>query len=147
MPYTVTRQIQWPDGDAVVEVSAGGRDYSNPDALMQRYEGEFEEFLDPALAAEAAIAICRAWRRDGRKDAKVAWGSTGGMTLPFDPSTFRALRRWAKAARKRLPTCDGCGDLLPQQPYRVGDHEEWFCHEYCAERFERDLQQQESEVA
>ena len=42
--YTVTRQCQWPDGDNVVEVSVGGIDYCNPDALSPKYAGEFEEY-------------------------------------------------------------------------------------------------------
>lgn len=30
--YTVTRQHQWPDGGHLVAISAGGFDYTNPDA-------------------------------------------------------------------------------------------------------------------
>ena len=35
--FTVTRQRQFPDGENVVEVSAGGLDYTNPDALGAKY--------------------------------------------------------------------------------------------------------------
>jgi len=38
--YTVTRQIQWPDGTPVVEVSEGDINYTNPDALKEKYPGE-----------------------------------------------------------------------------------------------------------
>ncbi len=102
MPYTVTRQLQWPDGRAVVEISAGGRDYTNPDALSPRYPGEFETFDDPVEAVETAISICRAWRKDGKKDARVGHGATGGMTLPFDRCTFQEARQWAKKRQEKL---------------------------------------------
>ena len=102
MPWTVTRQLQWPEGTPVVEVSSGGIDYTNPDALSPRYPGEFETYADPVEAVEAAILICRAWRKDSRKDAKVGYGATGGMTLPFDPSTFQEARQWAKRCQEKL---------------------------------------------
>jgi len=102
MPYTVTRQLQWPEGTPVVEISAGGRDYTNPDALSAKYPGEFETYADPVEAVEAAISICRAWRQDGKKEAKEGYGATGGMTLPFETCTFREVRRWAKQRREEL---------------------------------------------
>ncbi len=33
--YTVTRQCQFPDGDYVVEISAGGIDFTNPGELVK----------------------------------------------------------------------------------------------------------------
>ena len=60
--YTVTRQRQFPDGENVVEVSAGDHNYTNPDALVAKYAGEFEEFTDPRDAVETAIQIVRDWR-------------------------------------------------------------------------------------
>lgn len=93
--YTVTRQCQWPEGTPVVEVSLGGIDYTNPDALVEKYPGEMEEYHDRVEAAEIAIAICRQWRKDGTKNAKVAHGATGGMTMPFEPCSFKELRAWA----------------------------------------------------
>jgi hypothetical protein len=102
MPYTVTRQLQWPEGTPVVEVSSGGLDYTNPDALSPRYPGEFETYDDPAEAIEVAIAICRSWRKDGKKEARVGYGATGGMNLPFEPCTFREARQWAKRRRETL---------------------------------------------
>ena len=62
--WTVTRQRQWPDGANLVEISAGGLDYTNPDALSARYPGEFSTFDDPREAVEVALDIVRAWRRD-----------------------------------------------------------------------------------
>ena len=136
MPYTVTRQSQWPSGDKVVEVSAGGQDYTNPDALGSKYGrlGEFETFISPVLAVEAAIAICRAWRKDGAPSAKVGYGATGGMTMPFDSCTYEEARAWAAKREEQLPRCDRCGELLPEEHYTVPDLDgERFCREYCAE--------------
>jgi hypothetical protein len=92
----ITRQLQWPTGKPVVEVSLGGIDYTNPDALVPKYEGELVEFDDPREAVEAAIKICRKWRENGRKDAKLGFGSTGGFTIPFEDCTFEEARRWAR---------------------------------------------------
>jgi hypothetical protein len=100
MKLVVTRQVQWPTGKPVVEVSIGGIDYTNPDALMAKYEGEFVEFDDPREAVEAAIRICRKWRKDGRKDAKMGFGSTGGFTIPFEDCTFKEAREWARRLTK-----------------------------------------------
>ncbi len=134
MPYTVTRQIQWPEGAHVVEVSHGGRDCTNPDALAAKYPWEFSAFDDPREAAQAAIEICRAWRRDGERGAKVAHGATGGMTLPFDPCSARELVAWAKQAWDRLPRCDRCGEVLPVESFRsFDDPDARYCREYCAE--------------
>jgi len=96
MKLVVTRQLQWPEGKRVVEVSVGGIDYVNPDALVAKYPGEFEEFGEPREAVEAAIRICRKWREDGAKDAKVGFGSTGGFTIPFEDCTFKEARDWAQ---------------------------------------------------
>ena len=93
--WTVTRQYQWPNGNSVVEISEGGIDYTNPDALAGKYLGEFEEFADPRKAVETAIEICRSWRRDGEKKAYIGIGATGGYTLPFDRLSFKTAKAWA----------------------------------------------------
>ena len=135
MSYTVTRQRQWPDGTPVVEISAGGLDYTNPDALVAKYQGEFETFDDPREAVDTAIAICKAWRQDGERRARVGHGATGGMTMPFDTCTFPEARAWAKKRYEKLPKCDRCGDLLPEKHYTIPDlDDEVFCREYCAEQ-------------
>lgn len=145
MPWTVTRQCQWPEGQLVVEISSGGIDYTNPDALVAKYPGEMEIYDDPQEAAKAAIAICEGWRRDGAPEAQVAHGATGGMTLPFEPSSYEELREWAKRERDRLPKCDRCGGILPEDPYRLVDalDDERFCSEYCAEERYRELSAEE----
>ena len=120
----------------MVEVSAGGHDYTNPDALVVKFArlGEGETFLAPVAAVEAAIAICRAWRKDGAPTAKVAYGATGGMTMPFDSCTYEEAREWAAKREEQMPRCDRCGELLPEEHYTVADLDgERFCREYCAE--------------
>lgn len=147
--WTVTRQNQWPDGNNVVEVSEGGLDYTNPDALSKRYDGEFEEFSNPIAAAEAAITICKAWREDYKgKRPQVGSGATGGYTMPFDTDTFKGLRAWAKETWAKLPKC-ACGDPLPEKRKRwmaddwSGDE---FCSERCAEK-EIEFQQEQNRIA
>jgi hypothetical protein len=120
----------------VVEISVGGFDYANPDALVTQFArlGEGETFLSPVAAVEAAIAICRAWRKDGARRAKVAYGATGGMTMPFDPCTYKEARKWAAKREAVLPRCDRCGELLPENHFTVPDlDDERFCREFCAE--------------
>lgn len=142
--YTVTRQIQWPEGRRVVEVSQGGLDCTNPDALSPKYPGEFREYDDPREAVEAAIAICEAWRRDGAPDAEVGFGATGGMTMPFDPTSYQEARAWASRVAEQLPRCDRCGRLLPARPYHYqGIDDEQYCSEWCAEFANEDREVQD----
>ena len=146
MSYTVSRQKQWPNGDPVVEVSEGGIDYCNPDALVSAYEGEFQEYRDPREAVKVAINICRAWRKDGEKKASVGVGCTGGMTMPFEMCSFKNAEAWAKERWKELEKCPVCGEIVEEMKewYEAG---EWFgnefipfgdgakyCSEYCAEK-------------
>lgn len=133
--YTVTRQIQWPEGAPVVEISDGGIDYCNPDALVEKYPGEFCEFQNPVEAVETAISICRAWRKDGEKRATVGIGATGGCTMPFDTCTFRDARKWGKSALAELERCPRCGEIMPEGE-RYWSHDftdDKFCSEYCAD--------------
>jgi hypothetical protein len=130
--FTVTRQRQWPDGDCVVEVSTGGRDYTNPDALVEKYAGEFEEFADPREAVKTAIEIARQWRRDSKHKVSIGVGSTLGMTMPFDRGTQREAIAWAKEKWESLPKCAGCGEPLPDKRERWHANE-WDGLEYCSE--------------
>lgn len=144
--YTITRQRQWPDGDNVVEISSGGLDYCNPDALVQKYDGEFEQYDDPREAVEIAIEICRAWRADGCKGAVVGTGSTGGTTMPFDGTTFKAAIAWAQAKYDRLEKCPTCEAVVADltERYLAGTYTESdfipyddgfkYCSESCAEK-------------
>lgn len=117
--FTVTRQIQWLDGDPVVEVSEGGMDYTNPDALSPVYSGEMEEYEDPIEAVEVAIGIVKDWRKDGEKKAKIGVGSTRGFTIPFEPDTFAYARAWAKKKYEQLEKCPVCSSIME-------DAKEWY---------------------
>lgn len=139
--YFVSRQSYWPNGDAVVEVCTGGRDYCNPDMLVERYPGlgEGKEFADPVEAVEAAIKIRDCWNIlliDGEDNARVEVGNTGGFTMPFeDYPTDEWLRHWARKEKASLPRCGQCGGLLGDNPCRVPDlDDEVFCSENCAEK-------------
>lgn len=129
--FTVTRQCQWPDGENVVEVSSGGIDYCNPDALGAKYQGEFQEFKDPREAVETAIEIVKSWRKDSRKRITIGVGSTHGMTMPFDKGTFKDARLWAKEVYAKLKKCAGCNEPMEKKTWYAND---WDGLEYCSER-------------
>lgn len=135
--YTVTRQRQWPSGDNLVEISAGGPDYTNPDALVSKFArlGEGDSFTSPMKAVEAAIQVCEAWRRDGCPEALVGYGATDGATMPFDACTYEEARAWAAKREASLPRCDCCGELLGRERYTVPElDDQHFCREFCAEK-------------
>ncbi len=144
--YTVTRQLQWPGGDPMVEVSEGGIDFTNPDALVEKYEGEFKEFESPVEAVKVAIKICRAWRKDGERRARVGVGATGGMTIPFEAGSFSEVRKWSEKVNEKLEKCPACGSVVEDlkewwqagefigndfMPYDDGYK---YCSECCAEK-------------
>jgi len=88
MPYAVTRQSYWPEGQLAVEVAGGGLDYCNPDALVGKYPGEFEEFLDPREAVKTAIEICREWRAD-LKGKRQGWPT---VRVGLHPGVYDSIR-------------------------------------------------------
>lgn len=137
MRYYVSRQNYYYSRQLIVEVAAGGRDYSGPDMLCEKYQnlGEGREYDDPREAVEAAIAIAHAWRKDkpGRR-VSVAYGSSMSMGIEFEPSTVEMARKWAKETYEKLPKCDQCGALLPKEYYTDEFGELKFCREYCAEK-------------
>lgn len=136
--YYVSRQRYFPDGNPVVEIAAGGLDYANPDMLGTKWArlGEGREYADPREAVAAAIAICDAWKAAGESDAEVAFGATGGFTMPFDPSPYADALAWADQAYEKLPKCAQCGDLFTgRERYGCHDFGEYdCCSEYCAEK-------------
>jgi endogenous inhibitor of DNA gyrase (YacG/DUF329 family) len=138
--FTVTRQIRWIDGLSVVEVSQGGIEYVNPDALVQKYPGEFEEYVGMKAAIKAAIEVARLWKKDlGRKKhIYIGVGCTHGMSVPFDvkpanKKVFRRLLKEAKTFDEKLPKCVRCGDFLTGKNHRNDFNEYPFCSENCAE--------------
>lgn len=156
--FTVTRQLQYPDGDFVVEISQGEFDYCNPGKLgcMFRKLGEDETFAGMTPAVEAGIAIAKAWQEhEPDLVILIAVGNTGGNTMPFDGEEFTeevlsALREKAKAFDEKLPKCSHCGEILPAKKdrYRNGNSD-WsgdeFCSMHCAEEAQRFDDQQQAE--
>ena len=137
MSYYVSRQFYHYSGTAVVEVTTGGADYAGADMLSVKYGslGEGQEYGDPREAVEAAIEVCRAWRNAGVKDAKIAFGATGGMGIEIEPCSFADARDAADVLYAKLPKCSHCSEVLGKNRYRGDD---WSgdvqCSEYCAEK-------------
>lgn len=148
MAYFVSRQDYWgqePDDRYTVEIASGGIDYANPDMLATKYrpQGEGQEYTDPREAAEAAIKVAEAWKKDAPElTINIAHGFTGGCTMPFEGDTVENIRKWAEEAYEKLEKCARCGDVLPEprkrfklcEPY--GDDGE-FCSSNCAEMFQQ----------
>ena len=143
MKFYVSRQKYWnvdPEDGTIVEVAQGGSDYANPDQLCAKYPrlGEGKEFDDPREAIEAAISVCEAWRADGVPSAKVAFGYTGGNTLPFEGDEYDSLRQRAEALYDKMDKCECCGGILPDKrkrymhSYMPGEFV--FCSERCADK-------------
>lgn len=139
--FFVSRQQYWgveEEEGTVVEVAYGGLDYANPDMLTTRWRelGEGKEFTDPREAVEAAIQVCDAWRKAGCPLAKVAMGSTGGCTIPFEPKEYDEARARAVEIFEKLPKCAECGETLGSETFThefVMD-DELFCSGNCAEK-------------
>jgi hypothetical protein len=138
----VSRQCYWPEGRLVVEIASGGIHYANAGMLITRYRGEGEVYADPVEAAEAAIAICKLWRKEladglsiqsNGKRPMVAHGCTGGMDIPFEPESFTAIRKWAKTTSASLPRCPHCNDIMPSRKsqWRHPLSDDPFCSENC----------------
>ncbi len=137
MPFFVSRQCYWgvdPDEQWVVEIAGGGLDYANPDMLCSRFPGEGQEYDDPRDAVKAALEISKLWKKaEPKKVISIACGFTGGMTMPFEPSTGFELVKWANKIYSKMPKCDRCGELLPEKYFVDESGEFKFCREYCAE--------------
>lgn len=133
--YVVTRQLR-TDGGAMVEISRGGLDYCNPDALQEKYAGEFGEYPDPRDATRQAIKIMKSWQADEPdQKIKIGYGDTLGMTMPFDSCTVAELERWGRKEYARLPRCDWCGDTILEDVVTLPDCEDVFCSEFCAREY------------
>lgn len=149
--WFVSRQSYWPDGELVVEIAGGGRDYANPDMLFPQWVrlGEGQEFSDPREAATSAITIAQAWRHaDPDAEITVRHGTTCGFTVPFEESSDEEVLAWAEHLYQTLPKCDRCGDVLHEVWRLHDDLEEYvFCSETCALCFWEDAEEENNEVA
>lgn len=135
--FTVTRQHRWHDGLKIVEVSQGGIDYTNPDALCKKWQGEFEPHVGLTPAVEAAIGIAKAWQETTTDTVYIAVGCTEGMTAEFDAmpltdETFDTLLEKAEKFDARLSRCEWCGDILTGKTYGTLMHGYCFCSQNCA---------------
>lgn len=136
--YTVTRQLYYYSGEAIVEIASGGIDYSGSDALSPKYPGEMQEYSDPREAVEVAIRICNLWRKEKpTKYPRVGHGSTLGMGLEIEASTYKDARAWAAKAWEALEKCTNCGNPMPDNKrefWRANDYDGIdYCSEHCAD--------------
>lgn len=132
--YCVTKQLQWPDGDRVVEVSVGDYNYTNPDAI-----GHIEEFEFATEAAQRAIKLQQEWQQDHLdEEVSVGHGYTMGCTAPFESEEPEELLAWAKERDDALPCCDQCGEKISSEEstFRLFDEDAVFCQEHCAEQYQ-----------
>ena len=133
--FYVSRQKYYYSGINAVEIANGGQDLAGSDMLVPKYQGEGQEYADPREAVEAAINICRAWRKDGTTSAKLVMGSTLGMGIELEPITFEDAEKLAEKLHDKLPKCDQCGAILGKERFKhVYDCDDLeFCSEQCAE--------------
>lgn len=133
--WFISRQCYWGGEEPyVVEIARGGRDYANPDMYVAKYPGEGEEYGDPREAAKVALDVAKRWKLDEPgKRIGVAYGYTGGYTMPFTPSSEDEIMAWAQSTYEKLPKCDMCGVLLPEESKQWTDNhgECRFCSDYC----------------
>jgi hypothetical protein len=145
MVWFVSRQRYWPDGDLMVEIAGGGRDYSNPDMFSPKYPGEGKEYADPREAVKAALTIRDLWKKDAPdEEIGVDEGCTGGWTMPFDGSDDDTLIAWAEKEYADLEKCALCGKILPAKRERWQAND-WSGEEYCSEDCARIVSEDEAE--
>lgn len=137
MKFFVSRQLEWPDGNLLVEVAVGGLDYCNPGMLGVRWKelGEGQEFENPVEAAEAAIKIRNAWKAVEVEEIEIAFGATGGMTLSLPRMRDTELLAKAQEVYEGLPKCAECSGLLGEEKWahELVVDDERFCREFCCD--------------
>ena len=141
MKYFVSRQHQWMTGNLVVEIAAGGLDYSGPDMLSDPNNvygplGNMLETSDPREALKAAFAIRETWHEELRAAAcndeiHIEAGYNLDIITPTEEPTDEQLWEWAQAEWDAIPKCAQCGQVA-----EVRDaEEEWFCTERCMDNY------------
>ena len=138
--YTVTRQLQYYEGNMMVEISEGGFDYVNPDMLSPIFEGEGETFSNPIDAVDAAISIRDKWQHiEPDNKITIGYGNTLGFCMAFEPAEIKELKEWSQKEYESLPKCDRCGDIIKEE-FTIWDMEDMkFCSENCAENAYSDM--------
>lgn len=138
MPYYVSRQSYWPDGELVVEIAGGGLDYANPDMLHDSkglYCKWEREYQDPKEALKAAISIREVWARvEPDEQIRIECGYTHGWTVPFaEEPTDEQLQEWADEEMKHYPECPWCEEVMWTEERWFHDlSDKKFCSERCA---------------
>ena len=137
--YFVSRQMQYYSGRNMVEIAAcldtAGADMIGPEF---RSLGEFREFIDPREAAEAAIAVWRAWKKKQKNARLTVTGYVGGACgMEGEPMTLKEVKAWADTAYEKADKCAECGSILGEERsrYRIDSAtDDEFCSEFCAEK-------------
>jgi hypothetical protein len=142
--FTVSRQMRWhQEGRLVVEVTAGGSDFTGPDQLSTGYTDEGKTFQGQAAALEVAIRIAERWQLDQpNKRICVDVGDNGGGIVNLDESVLitdkeglARLQETADSFDSRLERCEQCASFLPDKRERYKHHfvdECVYCSERCA---------------
>ena len=143
MKYFLSRQRYWMAGERVVEIAAGGLDYSGPDMLSDPDGiygplGDMLETNDPREALGAAILIRDEWNRhlESGHQCHIEAGYNLDMIMPTEEPTDEQLWEWAQAEWEAAPKCHWCGEAADELPYHIpefGDDVR-FCSEQCADR-------------
>ena len=143
MGYHVSRQIQWPDGDKVVEIAIGGLDHAGPDMLVAKNSGEGETYLDPREAVKIALDIKQEWEHDIDEPVRIDYGHADLVTLTDDCDAM-TLKLWADKEYLSLDHCERCGEIVDKhgECYTLPDEigEGFCCSQYCMEDMIEDYQ-------
>jgi len=147
--WVVTRQCYYgAEYPYTVEIAFGGLDYANPDMYCTKYPGEGDEYTDPREAAQTALEIAKQWQTDEPdKDIGVAYGSTGGYTLPFEKCEEAKLLAWAEKRWEDLPKCQRCGEVMGEEGWMDAYGEITMCSEYCSDKNHEELERLNREEA
>jgi len=165
MPWVITRQSYSSMGEDALVVEVCGTpgetrysidNYSNPGALVAKYAGEFETFIDPREAAKTAVEIRKAWAKDSGKRITIREGFTGGSTCPFDEPAHgngvKDILAWAEETYKDMPKCPECGEIMGKEKWKPTEFyvedDEACCSERCCEkRHMTPVEEDDAEVA
>lgn len=158
MKFYVSRQVQWPTGDNIVEIAAGGLDRSGPDMLCSKFPDEGIEYTDPREALKVAFAIRKDWHEQLRADAcanpdisdevRIEAGYNLDMIAACEEPTDVELHEWAEKEWEAAPKCGECGEVVEESYYLPGlECGLQFCSEYCADKYYASFMDSEEDYA
>lgn len=148
MPFFVTRQRNWPDGEHVIQIMRG-RTFDCVGAGHIGDVGECE-YQDPTEAVHAAKLAAGDWPKcEGIEYGPIS--KPGQLYMEFarkdTERDYQDLDGWAQSELEHLPKCEHCGELLGKTVYVnhfQGDDEK-FCSSYCAEEYFRPSDDEEED--